>query len=77
MELLEYSLTSSPVTQTEPIIAAIVRIVSGVIQTAKKYENVDPLLSDVQLKIAEKCSHVLDMEEGNSKVHCACTFVSF
>ena len=65
MELLEYGLTSSPVTQTEPIMAAMVRIVSGLLQTAKRYESVDPLISDLQLRIPEKCSDVLGkgMEE--------------
>ena len=68
LELLEYSLTSCPATQSEPIMAAVVLTVSGVIQTAKKHESVDPLCSDLQLRIADKCSHILDQEEGGSKI---------
>ena len=46
--------------------AGLVRVVSGVLQTSKKYQVVEPLLSDLQLKIAEKCSEVL--KEGDEKV---------
>ena len=66
MELLEYCLTSCPASQTEPIMAGLVRVVSGMLQTSKKYQVVEPLLSDLQLKIAEKCSEVL--KEGDEKV---------
>ena len=66
MELLEYCLTSCPASQTEPIMAGLVRVVSGMLQTSKKYQVVEPLLSDLQLKIAEKCSKVL--KEGDEKV---------
>ena len=68
MELLEYCLTSCPVTQIEPIMAGLVRVVSGMIQSSRKYKVVEPLLSDLQLRIAEKCSQVLSMEEGDKKV---------
>ena len=70
MEILEYCLTSSLVTQTEAIMVAILRVVSGLIQTAKKYEIVEPLISDLQLKIADKCSHVLEKEEEESAKVC-------
>ena len=70
MELLEYSLTSSPVTQTEAIMAAILRVVGGLIQTTKKYEFVESLVSDLQLKIAEKCTGVLEKEEEESARVC-------
>ena len=68
MELLEYCLTSCPVSQIEPIMAGLVRVVSGMIQSSRKYKIVEPLLSDLQLRIAEKCSQVLSMEEGDKKV---------
>ena len=54
--------------------AAVVWVVSGVIQTTKKHESVDPLCSDLQLRIADKCSHILDQEEDGSKVcHVTCS----
>ena len=48
--------------------AGLVRVVSGMIQSSRKYKVVEPLLSDLQLRIAEKCSQVLSMEEGDKKV---------
>lgn len=69
MELLEYGLMSSPLTQSEPIMAAFVRVISGIIQTAKKNKIMEPFLFDLQLKIAEKCSQILDKEEDGCKVH--------
>lgn len=68
MELLEYCLTSCPASQTEPIMAGLVRITSGTIKASKKYEVVESLITDMQLKIAEKCSEILDREESEKKV---------
>jgi peroxiredoxin len=48
--------------------AGLVRVVSGMTQSSRKYKVVEPLLSDLQLRIAEKCSQVLNMEEGDKKV---------
>ena len=72
MDLLEQALTSSPVSQADSILAAIVRIVSGLLHMTKRNEAIEPLLTDLQLKIADKCSVILKKEDVSSKVCGVC-----
>ena len=68
MDLLEQALTTSPVSQADSILAAIVRIVGSLLRMVRREEGVEPLLTDLQLKIADKCSLILKKEDVSSKV---------
>ena len=70
MDFLEQALTSSPVTQAEPIMSGIVRVIGGLLQMARRDDLVEPLLTDLQLKMADRCSLVLKKEDVSSKVSC-------